>query len=537
MWLLSLGSFLFFTILVGAATWWLTRNDDTGSDTGFFLGGRSLSFPVIAGSLLLTNLSTEQLVGLNGDSFRYGLSVMCWEVVAVVALVAMALFFLPKFLKSGITTVSQLLAMRFDKWTQLVCDLIFLLAYVTILLPTILYTGAQGLNNILDVSKLTGISNPSVLLWGTVWLIGIIGSIYALFGGLRSVAISDTLNGIGLLTGGLLITYLGLSMVGEGQGAWHGLAIMKQAMPTKFNSIGAPDDPAPFGSLFTGILLINIFYWCTNQQIIQRTLGAKSLAEGQKGVLLTGLLKLLGPCFLVLPGMIAFYWFTMKHGMTIKPVDAYGMLVHTVMPSWMAGFFAAVVAGAILSSFDSVLNSASTIFGIGIYRTVIKPGCSSKETVKAGQYFGWVMALAAMTIAPFLAGNDSIFTYFQKMNGLYNIPIVAVVCVALLTKRVPAIAAKFGLIAGIALTGAGLLFPRLSDACGGNWHYLGIVFVVLVTAMLAIGIIAPNKTPWKQENSGAVDLVPWRHAWAAGAALLAVVFAIYWLFADFSVLK
>ena len=187
----TLISFLFFTGLVALLTWLATRGEDLKTQKGYFLAGRSLTFPVIAGSLLLTNLSTEQMVGLNGDAFSAGLSVMVWEVVAVVALVAMALFFLPRFLKSGITTVPQLLEIRFDRTTQIICNLIFLIAYMTILLPIILYTGAQGMASILNLTELTGIQNHTVLLWLSVWVIGLIGSAYALLGGLRSTAFSD----------------------------------------------------------------------------------------------------------------------------------------------------------------------------------------------------------------------------------------------------------------------------------------------------------------------------------------------------------
>lgn len=190
---LTLSSFVFFTGLVAVITWWLTRRDDHQHSTGYFLAGRSLTFPIIAGSLLMTNLSTEQMVGLNGAAFTDGLSVMAWEVVAVVSLVAMAMFFLPRFLKSGITTLPELLALRFDRTTQLLANLIFMLAYAIILLPSILYSGALGLMGVLDLRALTGIDSQMVLLTGTVIAVGIAGAIYALFGGLRSIAISDTL--------------------------------------------------------------------------------------------------------------------------------------------------------------------------------------------------------------------------------------------------------------------------------------------------------------------------------------------------------
>ena len=159
----TLGSFLFFTALVGVLTWRFTRRDDHASSQGYFLGGRSLSFPLIAGSLLLTNLSTEQMVGLNGAAFTDGFCVMVWEVVAVIALVVMALFFLPRFLKSGVATVPQFLEIRYDRQTQVITNLIFLGAYVGILLPIILYTGAIGMIGILDIRALFGIESDTAL--------------------------------------------------------------------------------------------------------------------------------------------------------------------------------------------------------------------------------------------------------------------------------------------------------------------------------------------------------------------------------------
>lgn len=161
---LTLASFLFFTGLVAFITWRITRRDDHSSTSGYFLAGRSLTFPLIAGSLLMTNLSTEQMVGLNGAAFADGLSVMAWEVVAVIALVALALFFLPRFLKSGIATLPQLLEIRFDKDTQLITNIIFLIAYAVILLPIILYSGAIGLQGMLDLQGLTGIESSTTLL-------------------------------------------------------------------------------------------------------------------------------------------------------------------------------------------------------------------------------------------------------------------------------------------------------------------------------------------------------------------------------------
>jgi len=526
-----LGSFLFFTALVAGLTYWITRKDERGSSDGYFLGGRSLTFPLIAGSLLLTNLSTEQMVGLNADAFTYGLSVMVWEVVAVLALVAMALFFLPRFLRSGITTVPQFLNLRYGHSTHVICNFVFLLAYALILLPIILYTGAAGMIGILDVSGLIGIENPRATLTLIVWVVGLIGSVYALFGGLRSVAVSDTLNGVGLLTGGLMITYFGLAALGGGS-MLEGLAQIQSNYPDRLNSIGGPEAAVPFPTIFTGVLLINMFYWTTNQQIIQRTLGASSLAEGQKGVLLTGAFKLLGPLYLVLPGIIAFALFK---GEGIRSVTAYGRLVNEVLPRPLAGFFAAAMLGAILSSFNSALNSTCTLFSLGVYRGMLKPDASEQQTVRSGKYFGWALAITAMLVAPFLDSLESIFGYLQKMNAMYFIPIFAVVIMGLLNKCINKVAANTALLGGILAIGLGYFgFPTLV-ASMNEYHFVGAVFLLLVIGLLLSARLYPRPTAWVHEDAKAVNLTPWKWARVSGGILVLCVMLIYMLFADFSV--
>lgn len=535
-------SFLFFTALVGVLTWRITRNDDHKSSTGYFLGGRSLTFPLIAGSLLLTNLSTEQMVGLNGAAFVDGLSVMVWEVVAVVALVFMAWFFLPRFLKSGVATVPQYLEIRFDHQTQVITNLIFLMAYVGILLPIILYTGAIAMMGIMDVPSLLGglpemlNTNPDTLaLWLIVWAVGIIGSVYALFGGLRTVAVSDTLNGIGLLVGGFMITGFALSHLGGGAGMSAGVSLVIEQQNERLNSVGGADSSVPFGTIFTGILLLNLFYWTTNQQIIQRTFGASSLAEGQKGVLLTGALKLLGPLYLVIPGMLAYSVFIDQ---TVQPDKAYGMLVNKVLPAPLTGFFAAAMIGAILSSFNSALNSSCTLFSLGLYKSVLKKTASEEAVVRTGKIFGWTIAIVAMSIAPLLANTASIFGYLQKMNGMYFIPIFAVVFVGMTTNRVPPIAAKLALVVGFAAIAIGYFVPPFDIIVASihEFHFLGIVFAWLLILMLVIGEVAPREAEFRQEDVGAVDMTPWRLAKPMGLALIGIVLTIYIVFADFGVL-
>lgn len=531
--LLTLVSFVFFTGLVGLITYFLTRRDDHASSDGYFLGGRRLTGGIIAGSLLLTNLSTEQLVGLNGAAYTDGLSVMAWEVIAAASLVIMALFFLPRYLRGGITTIPEFLERRFDHATRVITTYIFILAYAVILLPMILYTGATGLSTMLDIKSLTGLSTDTQVLWLMVWMIGIIGSIYAIFGGLRTVAVSDTLNGLGLLVGGLLITWLGLKAVGDGS-AFQGFTTLKESHPEKFNSLGKEDQSVPLSTLFTGVLLLNVFYWTTNQQIIQRTLGAKNLAEGQKGVLCAATFKILAPIILVLPGIMAFHLYADEN---IRPDTAYGTLVRNVLPAPLTGFFAAVMVGAILSTFNSVLNSTATLFSLGIYKGQIKPDASQKQLIIAGKLCGGVTAIFAMVMAPMLVGQESIFGYLQKMNGLYFIPLLSVVVIGLLTRRVPAVAAHCALVIGlVTIAGGYFIFPDVVDQIH-EFHFLGIVFASLLLIMLAIGKLKPQAVPYTPADSGAVDLTAWKLAKPFGFGLLLVVVFLYVLFADFSAIS
>jgi SSS family solute:Na+ symporter len=578
--MLAVVSFIFFTGLVGLFTYILTRGKETGTAVGYFLAGRSLTAGFVAGSLLLTNLSTEQLVGLNGAAFADGLVVMAWEVIAGVSLVMLAIFFLPRYLAKGITTVPEYLAGRFNDTTRVLTNFIFVAAYTLLLLPIILYTGATGLIDVLDLQVLTEMSRTT-LLWGSVWMIGILGSIYAIFGGLRTVAVSDTLNGFGLLAGGVLIAYLGLEKVGGGD-VLAGLTTLRQEHPEKFQSLGGAETSVPWQTLATGVLLLNLFYWTTNQQIIQRTFAAKSLAEGQKGVLLAACFKIMAPLILVLPGIIAFHLDSRdelfnslqltefqsqvdaayQHESALNPEaiatvseadwkaaklfdtkkdKGYGTLVSAVLPWWMRGFFAAAVVGAILSSFNSVLNAVVTLVSLDAYRRYIRPDASERQTVRVGRIFGTTVAVAAMTIAPMLAGQDSIFGYLQKMNGLYAAPIFAVVLVGMFTRRVPAFAANLALLIGVASIAIVYFAPAVAGplAAMNGFHFLGLVFAALVGLMLLLGQIFPRQIAAAAVDADgrvaevvyAVPMEPWRFAIPGGSLLVFIVVAIYVWFA------
>ena len=544
-------TFLGFTVLVAVISYLATRKTEESSSDGYFLGGRSLTAGVIAGSLLLTNLSTEQIVGLNGASYQSGLSVMVWETLAAVAMVVTAMFLLPRYLKGGLITVPGFLAKRFDTTTKTLTSVLFLSGYVVVLLPVILYSGSLAISGMFNIPELLGVTHTQSI-WICVWGIGIIGSIYAVFGGLKAVAISDSINAIGLLVGGILIPIFGLMMIGDGS-LLDGLNILTTENPDKFKSMGGPTDPVPFYTIFTGMMLVQLFYWGTNQQIIQRALGAKNLKEGQKGLVLASFIKILGPIIVVLPGIIAYHLF---EGNLENQDSAYPMLVNKVLPDAFVGFFAAVLFGAILSSFNSVLNSSVTLFGIDVYKEHINKEADEKTIVKYGKIFGVILAIAAMFIAPLIANAGSLFDYLQEINGIYSIPILTIIVVGYLTKRVPAIAAKVGLVSGCLLYIISQFFMQpyfidsaLAEATASGItdaaalalvkvqaypHFLdvmAILFVLNIIIMLIIGKIKPRATDFVQEYTQQVDIKPWKHVKAAGLGICILVLAIYIYFA------
>lgn len=524
-------SFIAFTLLVAIIAYWSTRKVDETSSDGYFLGGRSLTAGVIAGSLLLTNLSTEQIVGLNGSSYASGLSVMAWETLAAIAMVVTAVFLLPRYLKGGLTTVPQFLAKRFDVTTKTFTSVLFLTGYVVVLLPVILYSGSLAISGMFNIPELLNVSHDQSI-WICVWGIGIIGSIYAVFGGLKAVAVSDSINAIGLLIGGILIPIFGLMAIGDGS-VLDGITELTSQNPEMFKSMGSKSDPVPFHTIFTGMMLVQLFYWGTNQQIIQRALGAKNLKEGQKGLLLGSFIKILGPLIVVLPGIIAFHLF---EGKLENADQAYPMLVNKVLPASMLGFFAAVLFGAILSSFNSVLNSSVTLFGIDVYKQHINNEADEKTVVKYGKIFGIILAISAMFIAPFIAEAGSLFDYLQEINGIYSIPILTIIVVGYLTKRVPAIAAKIGIVSGslLYILSQFILQPYFENQGMAYPHYLdvmAILFVLNVVIMLVIGRIYPRKEPFVQEYTKQVDITPWRYVKQTGVAICVIVIGIYIYFA------
>lgn len=548
---LSIISFVGFTLLVAFIAWYATRGTDESSAKGYFLGGRSLGAITIAGSLLLTNLSAEQIVGLNGQSFTEGVLVMAWETLAAIAMIFTAIYLLPKYMRSGITTIPEFIQGRFDHQTKAILSILFLIAFGIVLLPTILYSGSLAFSTMFDLPEVLGISE-SATIWICVWSIGIIGIIYAIFGGLKAVAVSDLVNAIGLLIGGLLIPVFGLMLIGDGSVS-EGLSELWNSNPEKFNAVGGVDASIPVGTIFTGMMIAQMYYWGTNQSILQRVFGASSLKEGQKGMILAGFVKFLIPVIVVLPGIIAWHVF---QGSLDNADQAYPALVKKVLPGTFLGFFAAVLFGAVLSSFNSLLNSSATLFGFDLYQQYFKKTATEKDRVKAGKIFGLFLALISMTISPFIANApDGLFAYIQQALGSLSVPILAVVTIGIVTKHVPAKAAKIVLIGGVLMYLVSLLGLQpyfiesaLQEAAAAGitdakelsiikaeayphfLHIMGILFVVNMAIMLVIGKLHPKTELYQPKITEEIDITPWKYAKLVGLLITILVLSTYFIF-------
>lgn len=528
-------TFLAFTILVAVISWAKTRGDSLDTKEGYFLAGRSLTGPVIAGSLMLTNLSTEQLVGQAGQSYATNMGPMAWDGTSCIGLLILGLIFIPRYLKMGITTVPEFMEDRFDTTLRRLVSVLFLLAYLLAYLPTVLYSGALVFNQIFGISSMLHVSELQGVIF-TATAIGIIGAIYAIFGGLKAVAVSDTVNGIGLIIGGIMLPVIALTVFGDGSFI-DGLSAFVSKIPTeKFNAINPADAQAPmipWPVLFTGMVVNNMFYWTCNQSIIQRTLGAKNLEHAQKGAIYAAILKITNPLFITMSGLIVFYM--AQNGLldssTVAALAensdlAYPTLIITMMPKPLLGFMAAVLFGAILSSFNSALNSSVTLYTLDLHRPLFNPEATDEHLVKIGKRFGTGLAILSICVAPVISFAPSgLYDFMQSFFGFFNVPILATMIIGLFTTRVPAIAPKIGIILHVILYSFSktALFPL-------HCHYLYVLFFLFVFQIafqLIVGKIAPMETPYVMKDAQVVEMKPWKYRKAATVICIVLMLCLY----------
>jgi SSS family solute:Na+ symporter len=453
---IQFGVFLLLTAAVAIATWWKCRRaaHDANASRDFFLAGGGLAWPYVAGSLLLTNISAEQIVGMNGAQMML---VAWWEFGAAAGLLILAHVLIPMYYKYGCTTTTELLERRLnDAGVRATVSVLFLLGYLFILLPVVLYTGSVFMQSMFALKL------PIVAIAAIYALAGLA---YAAFGGLRAIAISDTYNGIGLVVMGLAVTWFALQAVGFD---------LSGIPAERWTLIGADDSDIPWHTLLTGMVFIHLFYWGTNHVIAQRALAAKSVREAQKGIHAAIVMKLVLPLVVVFPGVIAFKLYGDIGD------QSYGRLVGDVLPSWLSGAFAAVIFGAVLSSFNSCLNSAAALYTCDLHLKYVNAHASPK---RIGNAVAIVFTLGSLAMVPLYQHAQSIIDLLQRLNGLYSMPVLAIFIVAVLFSHVDGRAARAGLVFGAALY-------AVFTFVWSPLHYIHLMFVTLVASVVFILLLS-----------------------------------------------
>ncbi len=446
---IQISIFFLITALIGFLTYLHCRKAATGGRSDghdYFLANGALKWYFVAGSITLTNLSTDQLVSMNGSQM---LLIAWWELAAVFGLLVLTFVFLPIYYRNNCTTTTELLQKKYnDKNIRALISVLFLLGNIFIFLPAVLYGGSLFLKSLagIDFSAALGerlFVGSSLEVDSTIFVMAIIfalvGAAYAILGGLRAVAVSDTYSGVLILGLALLVAFLALKEIGFDL---SGIPKERLSLIGKEGMFGDVEiTPIPWHTLLTGMIFIQVFYWSTNQTITQRAMAAPDVKEAQKGVMVAAAIRLLIiPVIVTVPGIVAYKLFG-----DVNDV-AYGRIVNHVLPTWLSGAFAAAIAAAVLTSFNSILNASAALYVCDIHESYIaKP----RSIARLSGLVSASMTILAILIVPFFAAQESIINTVQKLYGLLSMPILSAFIVGLVFKNIDARAAIIGVVSGV----------------------------------------------------------------------------------------
>jgi len=476
----------------------------------YFLASKSLPWWAIGASLIAANISAEQFIGMSGSGFALGLAIASYEWMAAITLLVVGKYFLPIFIEKGLYTIPEFIEKRFSSNLKTILAIFWIALFVFVNLTTVLYLGGKALDTIV------GTGDGSILLNSIIGL-GLFAAAYSLWGGLAAVAWTDVVQVVLLIFGGLLMTYFALSNVTDSGSALDGLLHVYNAVPERFSMIlskgeiitpngkDAYFDLPGLSVLIGGLWVANLYYWGFNQYIIQRTLAAKSLKEGQKGIVFAAFLKLLIPVIVVIPGIIAYV-------MNLDPVtgelntgllasegfvgnagniandNAAPWLIKNFIPAGLKGLILAALAAAIVSSLASMINSTSTIFTMDIYKSLFRPKATNKQMVRVGRLTGLVALVIAMILAPQLGSLGQVFQFIQEYTGVVSPGILAAFLMGLFYKKATNNAAIWGVILSIPIA---MYFKIAPNGWSDASVFIDIPFMqqMLLTTLLSIGVI------------------------------------------------
>ena len=476
----------------------------------YFLASKSLPWWAIGASLIAANISAEQFIGMSGSGFALGLAIASYEWMAAITLLVVGKYFLPIFIEKGLYTIPEFIEKRFSSNLKTILAIFWIALFVFVNLTTVLYLGGKALDTIV------GTGDGSILLNSIVGL-GLFAAAYSLWGGLAAVAWTDVVQVVLLIFGGLLMTYFALTNVTDSGNAVDGLLYVYNAVPERFSMIlskgeiitpngkDAYFDLPGLSVLIGGLWVANLYYWGFNQYIIQRTLAAKSLKEGQKGIVFAAFLKLLIPVIVVVPGIIAYV-------MNLDPVtgelntgllasegfignagniandNAAPWLIKNFIPAGLKGLILAALAAAIVSSLASMINSTSTIFTMDIYKSLLRPKATNKQMVRVGRLTGLVALIIAMVLAPQLGSLGQVFQFIQEYTGVVSPGILAAFLMGLFYKKATNNAAIWGVILSIPIA---MYFKVAPNGWSDASIFIDIPFMqqMLLATLLSIGLI------------------------------------------------
>lgn len=494
---LQVGIFFFITAVIGFLTYLSCRNapsGDRGSDHDYFLANGGLSWYFVAGSITLTNLSTDQLVGMNGNQM---LLLAWWELAAVVGLLILAFVFIPVYYRNKCTTTTELLQRKYDnKHIRAVISVLFLLGNLFIFLPAILYGGSLFLKSTTgaDFSGVLGerlfVGTP-VEVDSTIFVMAvafaIVGALYAILGGLRAVAVSDTYSGVLILSLAVLVVILALNAI---DWDFSGIPAERMDMIIGNKLEDGSDTPIPWHTLLTGMIFIQVFYWSTNQTITQRAMASPTVEEARKGILAAaGIRLLIVPIIAVVPGVVAYKLYGDVGD------AAYGMIVGDILPPVLSGAFAAAIAAAVLTTFNSILNASAALYVCDFHESYVE---EARDVPKLSMYVSISMTVLAIALVPVFASQESIINTVQQLYGLLSMPILSAFIVGLAFRNVSAWAAIIGVVTGVFVYAvfsfrlyqyAGISPTEGVGAALSSVHYIHYMFVTLV-ASIAMALIS-----------------------------------------------
>lgn len=474
-------------VIIGIGLWVSREKEGHEKDAAdYFLAGKALPFWAIGASLIASNISAEQFIGMSGSGFRIGLAIASYEFMSATTLLIVAYFFLPIYLKKGIFTMPQFLEQRYDGRVRTLLAVFWLLVYVFVNLTSVLYLGSLALQGIVGVP----------MLWGIIGLAAF-ATLYSIYGGLKAVAWTDVVQVVVLIGGGLLTTFFALDAYSGGEGAIAGFSRLVSENSERFNLIlfrgellyetdagGLQDayDLLPgLAVLFGGMWIANLFYWGCNQYIIQRALAARSLKEAQRGLALAAYLKLLLPLVVVIPGIVAYA----LNAPITRGDEAYPWLLGQYLAPGLKGLAFAALVAAIVSSLASMMNSTATIFTMDLHRNLMRPNASQAELVRVGRISAVAAILIGAFMAPQLARLDQAFQYIQEYTGFISPGVLAIFMLGLFWKKATPNAALVSALLSIPLSaGMKILAPAMPFMNRMMWVFVVSVAVIVVISLL-----------------------------------------------------